>query len=305
MQVDYVVVAYRSDRHLASCLDAIEADRPDGALIIVVDNASPDASRAIAEEHPSHPRLIRLPENVGFGAGCNAGVAASDAEAIFFVNPDARLERGCTSVLLRALDADRRLAVAGPRVVHPRGEVLASAGGAEPSLRAVLGHYLRFADLPVVGTAFPPLHLVDPLVPARPDWLTGAAMLIRRTAFSQVGGFDARLFLYMEDVDLCRRLRAKGWQIGYVPAARAVHEIGGSQDGGQPARWYRAFHRYLVLNRGPLEARVASLLASLGFLARSIAQRRSRPANARRMAIAARVAALSAIGPAANRGDRV
>ena len=305
MQVDYVVVSYRSGRDLAWCLDAINADRPDRAGIIVVDNASPDASATIAEEHPSHPRVIRLPENVGFGSGCNAGVAASDAEAVFFVNPDARLERGCTSGLLAALGADSRLAIAGPRVVHPRGDVLASAGGAEPSLRAVLGHYLRFAHLPVVGSAFPPLHLVDPLVPARPDWMTGAAMLVRRTAFDNVGGFDTRLFLYMEDIDLCRRLRAEGWQIGYVPAAHVVHEIGGSQGSEQPARWYRAFHRYLVLHRGPVEARAASLLASLGFLARSIAQHRSRPANARRMAVAARVAALSAIGPAAGRGDSV
>src|SRR5690349_9571116 len=73
--IDFVVVAFRSESHLPSCLDAIAADQPHGARIIVVDNASPDQSVEVARNHPSAPRVIRSSRNLGFGGACNLALA--------------------------------------------------------------------------------------------------------------------------------------------------------------------------------------------------------------------------------------
>jgi N-acetylglucosaminyl-diphospho-decaprenol L-rhamnosyltransferase len=303
MRIDYVIVAFRSEHVIGHCLDSIAADRPAGSQILVVDNASPDRSAAVAQAHPSHPTVIALPLNGGFGAGCNAATAHSDADAVFLVNPDARLVAGATRVLVERLEGDPSLAVVGPRIVDPRREVVSAAAGAEPSLRSVAGHYLFLSRIPGVGSILPPLHLRNPNAAAKPDWASGAAMLVRRTAFDEVEGFDPRLFLYMEDVDLCRRLRMAGWQIGYDPRAVVEHDIGGSQDQEQPARWYRAFHQYLVVHRGGSEARVSSFVAAVGLAGRAAVYAPYRPGNARRMARAAGAALTSAILPRRQRSS--
>lgn len=297
MRIDYVIVAYRSERHLAGCLDAIAADRPAGAGIIVVDNASPDDAARVATDHSTHPTVLAQTANEGFGAGCNAGAAMSTADAIFFVNPDARIRPGASSLLAECLARQPSAAVAGPRVLDPRGEVTAAAGGAEPSLRSALGHFFWLSRFPVVGRSFPPLHLRHADRPAEPDWITGAAMMVRRAAFEVVGGFDERFFLYMEDVDLCRRLRAAGWRVLYEPDAQVEHDIGGSQSDGQPARWFRAFDGYVRAHRGRMEARLVAVVATVGFLGRAILQSRARARNARRMLAAAREAARAVLFP--------
>src|SRR3954447_25337995 len=108
--VAYVVVTFRSAADIAACLDAIAADRTAGQPIVVVDNASDDASAALAMAHSSQPTVIVRDVNDGFGTACNAGAAATDADALFFVNPDAFLVPGVTRRLLAALAADAGIA---------------------------------------------------------------------------------------------------------------------------------------------------------------------------------------------------
>ncbi len=297
MPVDVVVVAYRSARHLTACLDAIGSFGSSVERTIVVDNSSPDESAEIAERHPLGPDVVRLPTNVGFGGGCNAGAGVSAASEILFLNPDALVEPGAVEALAAGLDRDPRVGAVGARLVDPDGELTAASAGAEPSIRSVAGHFLLLSRLPFIGRLFPPLQLADAARHALPDWVSGGAMLVRRSAFDAVGGFDERFFLYMEDVDLCRRLREAGWTIRYEPSAVVRHAIGGSQSEDQPARWYRAFHAYLAQRRGGPAARFASAIAAVGLAARWSAYRGRRPAQARRMRLAARTAARLALTP--------
>ena len=296
MSLAYLIVAYRSASDLPGCLDAIEADRPDDATVVVVDNASPDDSRTVAREHRSHPELIVSPRNLGFGGGCNLAVATMEADTVFLVNPDARITPGATARLREALADDPRLGVVSPRIVDPAGEYRAAAGGADPSLRSVLGHFLLLGRVPVLRRLFPPFQLADADARSDPDWVSGAAMMVRRAAYQAVGGFDERWFMYMEDVDLCRRLRSAGWTVGYRPDAVVEHAIGGSQSEGQPRRWYLAFDRYLRLTRGAVEARLCALVVATGLGLRWVAYRTSRPANARRVRAGARAAFGAAFG---------
>jgi N-acetylglucosaminyl-diphospho-decaprenol L-rhamnosyltransferase len=290
MRLEFIVVAYRSSGELGGCLDSIAAYAPPGTGVVVVDNDSPDDSAVVAGSHPLRPRVVASDRNLGFGGGCNLGATGSDADALFFLNPDARLEPGATAQLTADLEADSTLGAVAPRVIDPTGESRAASAGAEPSLRSNLGHFLALGRIPGLRRSFPPVYLADGRAACRPDWVSGAAMVVLREAFEAVGGFDDRIFMYMEDVDLCRRLRERGWAIGYDPRAEVEHILGHSQSIDQPVRWYMAYHLYIVARRGALQARAASLVAALGLGLRALAYQGRKPVNAARMARSARAA---------------
>jgi N-acetylglucosaminyl-diphospho-decaprenol L-rhamnosyltransferase len=296
LSVDYVVVAYRSERDLGSCLDAIEADRPAGARVLVVDNASPDRSAEVARHHASDPQVLVSSENLGFGGGCNLAMNASSANLLFFVNPDARLTQGTTARLIAAMEADPEVAAIGPRIFDPGSVLRVASAGFEPSLRSILGHFLLLARVPGIRRLFPPLQLATRTLGQRVDWVGGAALMVRGDAFRRVGGFDTAMFLYMEDVDLCRRLRELGWTIWYEPAAAVEHDLGGSQGAEQPERWFAAFHSYVARWNGTRYARAASGLAAAGLGLRAALLMPRHPDHGRRLARAARTAMALALG---------
>lgn len=293
--VDYIVVAYRSERHLPACLDSILADRPVGAGIIVVDNASPDHSADVARQHMAGPKVVISPDNLGFGGGCNLAAAASSADLLFFVNPDARLEPGVTEALVETM-FDPAVGVAGPRIEDPTGGYRAASAGAEPSIRSGLGHFLLLGRAPVIGRWFPPMQLRAGARSCIVDWVSGAALLVRREAFEAVGGFDPRIFMYLEDVDLCRRLREAGWKARYETGGLVRHDLGGSHAGDQVERWYDGFDAYLTRLHGRPYARLVAVIAAMGLGVRAVVLRSSRPAHARRMSSGARAALRKARG---------
>jgi GT2 family glycosyltransferase len=292
--IEYVVVAFNSARHITACLDAIEADRPTGSGITVVDNASRDDSVALAAGHSSMPRVVSSPDNVGFGAGCNLGVEGTSAQFVFFVNPDARLRPGVTTGLVEPLVADATIAAIGPRVIGDSGPAGAASAGFEPSIRSALGHFLLLARLPLLRTLFPPLQLPPNDATRRVDWVSGAAMAVRAADFRRVGGFDQSMFLYMEDVDLCRRLREAGGGVVYEPSVEVVHDLGGSQGNEQPARWYRAFHSYVARRHGGGYARFVSSIAAVGLGMRAVVLSATDMRRAKRLGRAALTAAYEA-----------
>ncbi len=238
-----VIVNYNVRDHLLACVRSL---RDEGIReVVVVDNDSIDGSGAALAAADADARLIPAGANLGFGRAANRGVAATDAYRVLILNPDAVVEPGCVKALLAALDGDEGLAVVGPRVDNPDGTRY-------PSVR-------RFPDLPVAaGHAF--LGLVRPnnrftrryrMLDGEPDqtadvdWVSGTCMLVRRSAFDAVGGFDEAYFMYVEDVDLCWRLRRAGWRVGYEPGARVVHTVGASSERA-PYRMIAAHHRSLL-----------------------------------------------------------
>lgn len=300
--MDYVIVAFRSERHLGACLDAIEVDRPDGATVIVVDNASPDGSVDVARSHPSQPVLLASPRNLGFAGGCNLALDASSADLLFFVNPDARLARGTTAKLIATIEADSAIAVVGPRIYDPGGVLRAASAGFEPSMRSILGHFLLLGRIPGIRRFFQPLQLSAGSPAQAVDWVSGAALMVRSDAFRSVSGFDASMFMYMEDVDLCRRLRASGRTIRYEPGVAVEHDLGGSQGADQAQRWFAGFHRYVARLHGEEYARLASAVAAIGLGLRAVPLMVRRPVHGRRLARAAWAAAGMAVGTHAPSG---
>ena len=190
---------------------------------------------------------MRNAVNVGFGRGINQGVAASSAPLILIMNPDCRLERGAVATMRAELEARQRCAIVGPRVLDPDGSEQGSARGDPDMLTGLFGRTgpLRHL-LPSSVDVAAQCRERPGRESATVDWVSGACMLVRRTAFEEVGGFDARYFLYWEDADLCRRLRARGHEIRYVPAATAVHQVGHSSRTARAAS-IKAFHESAYL----------------------------------------------------------
>lgn len=268
-RVSAVVVNYNAAGHLADCVRSLRVDGADE--IVVVDNASTDGSRdAVAHADPS-ARWIDTGRNLGFGRAANRGVVAATHDVVAVMNPDAVVEPGAIKALVDVLDRDPAVAVVGPRVENPGGTWYPSAR-AFPSLGDALGHaFLHYLSPDNRYSRRYKLLDWDHDSVRDVDWVSGTFMLVRRSAFESVGGFDESFFMYVEDVDLCWRLHAAGWRVRYEPAARVVHAIGGSSEGA-PYRMIVAHHRSLYrfvakTYRGPRRVLLPVIAAGLGVRA--------------------------------------
>ena len=239
-RVGAVVVNYNAGDALVRCVSSL---RGAGIVdVVVVDNGSTDASIALLQARDPSSRVVRSPRNGGYGAGANLGARGTARELLFISNPDLVVEPEAIERLTAALDADPGAAAAGPMLLEPDGSVYPS-GRSFPGLGDALGH--GFVGLFWRGNPWTRRYrlLGDDQHRAREaDWVSGAGFLVRRDAFQAVGGFDEAYFMYVEDVDLCWRLRRAGWRILYEPAARVAHEQGRSTS-RSPYRMLVAHHR--------------------------------------------------------------
>jgi GT2 family glycosyltransferase len=211
----------------------------------VVDNASVDGSGAIAREFLPEVTLVDNRDNVGFGRAVNQALARARSPLVLIMNPDCRLQPGAVLALQEELRRHAHCALVGPRILNPDGSVQGSARGDPDMLTGLFG---RSAALRRLLPSLPvsKRNVVDDEAAAGSasvtvDWLSGACVLARREALTAIGGFDERYFLYWEDADLCRRLRAEGFHVRYVPSAVAVHRVGHSSRTAR-ASSLRAFH---------------------------------------------------------------
>jgi hypothetical protein len=226
-RVAAVVVSYESRATLEACLDSLSRDPSVPVETVVVDNASRDGSAEAVRAF--FPDVVVVPnaENLGFARACNQGAALTRAPLLLFLNPDAALDPGALATLAALFDSRPRLGVAGPRTLGASGEIQVSTG---PDLsllsewsqrRLVLGVARRD---PRIVAEVDALHSREHAA----DWVSGACLMARREAFDAVSGFDEAFFLYEEDADLCRRVRAAGYEVVFTPAAVARHSLGRS-----------------------------------------------------------------------------
>jgi N-acetylglucosaminyl-diphospho-decaprenol L-rhamnosyltransferase len=247
-----VIVNYNSAHVVVGLLESLPAALGDiAADVIVVDNGSSDDSIEILESR-SDCRLIRS-TNTGYSGGLNRGVAANpDAPTILVLNPDARMHPASIAPLMAAL-AQPGTAVAVPKVLTETGQLYKSLRR-EPTLLRALGltatNLAVFSEYVGDPAEYENAHTVD--------WALGAVMLMTRTAYDALGGWDESFFLYSEETDFCLRARDVGLATRYEPASVAVHIGGGS---GQNDRT----HSMLIVNRVRLYARRHNSAAAWGY----------------------------------------
>ncbi len=247
--------------------------------VIVVDNASSDGTVEMLAASFPWVRVVANAENEGFTRGNNQAFAASQGKFVYFLNPDTELVTGnlygdSLRLLLDAVRNNTDVGLAGPELRYPDNSLQSSARRFPTPLTG-------FLESTWLARAWPRnplarrLHMADWQVSFTHDvdWVVGAAMLARRSALVQAmtdspyeGPFDEGFFMYSEEVDLCRRLKALGWRIVYVPHARVIHLEGGSSDQAVASRhihfntskvrywrkwfgnnWSEALRRYLLM----------------------------------------------------------
>lgn len=242
-----VVVNYEAGAALLGCVASLRASGV--ADVVVVDNGSRDGSLAALAAADDAAVLVPTGRNLGYGRAVNRGVAwlGEEVEAVLVCNPDLALGPGAVGALVAALAAHPDAAVLGPTIREPGGARYPSTRRF-PSYATALGHALLGLFWPdnrwsrayrqEEGAAVSGAGGDAPEV----DWVSGACFLVRRSAFFSVGGFDEAYFMYVEDLDLCWRLRRAGWSVRYVPEAEVVHEQGRST-ARHPYRMIVAHHR--------------------------------------------------------------
>jgi GT2 family glycosyltransferase len=213
-----IVVSHQSEETLGECLSRLRA--ADGvAEIRVVDNASHDGTLDIVQRHAlADPRLrfIANPDNPGFAAACNQGASDTHAPWLAFVNPDCLAEPDSLA-RMRAHAEAIAPALVGADLVDEDGGRDAAARRRDPEFATMLGDPAR-ARLGIPVDPSQPLQIVDAV--------SGALMLLPRTLFARIGGFDEGYRLHAEDLDLCRRARAAGATIACANDVRVVHVRG-------------------------------------------------------------------------------
>jgi GT2 family glycosyltransferase len=275
VDVSIIVVNWNTRDHLQGCLESLTAHGSAGATseVIVVDNASTDDSVALVREHWPQVRLIENVENEGFTRANNRAIRVSNGTYLLLINSDARLTPGALDHMLDWMERHPRAGVVGPRLEYGDGSWQRWTAGRAPSLAAAVNHYLfleRLGFRELKG-----LYLArDVRKPFRPDWVSSACMLVRRATLDEVGYMDERLFVYMDDVDLCQRMRDGGWDVWYCPDARVVHYMSQSttrEAGSASPAALRNFNAYFAARHGSVACTALRSVEAIGCATRAVA----------------------------------
>lgn len=291
--IDAVIVAYGSIRHLERLIPLLVACDSIGS-VVVVDHGI-DGSGEVAASLGAIG--VHRPENPGFGAGQNLGRTLGSAPLVLVLNPDVELDVG-------AVEAGR-IHLCDPSVGGVQG-VIRSASDGKPERSAgdalgpihLWGRVLGMRRLLVVtgaGLVARALGVEDhvrrvPCEPVEVEALAATATLFRRTALDEVAGFDERLFLYGEDLDLCVRLRATGWRLLALPETWAVHESGSSSVDrwSRELVWWEGTLRFAALHWSGRAWRIGSIAGVLRCLLLAVRRPRETRTVWRRLVVGPR-----------------
>lgn len=223
--ISVIVVSHDSGEDLCRCVAAV-LEQPVRELI-VIDNASRDGAPARLPQNP-RLRLLRNLENRGFAVACNQGAALASGSHLLFLNPDCLLPPDAAAELGRIASADPGLGVLGAQLLNEDGSAQAASRRRTPTPGRALRHALGIGqDAIAVGGATPEAGTNSAKIEAV-QAVSGALMLLPRTVFEHLGGFDEGYVLHCEDLDLCRRALQAGYRVALANDVRVTHLKGTS-----------------------------------------------------------------------------
>ena len=262
--VSVVVVTWNPGEWIERCLDSVR-----GHEVIVVDHGSTDGTLDLVRKRYPEVRVIEQ-ENRGMGGGNNTGMRAASGRYFLLLNSDAWVVGDGVERLVEYADSHADAAVVGPKLLNLDGTLQRSVRG-EPTLWRLATEYLGIRKLAPRTNLLNPLYVggFDHRSELEADWLSGAALLVRREAADAVGLFDEDFFMFSEEADWMTRFRRAGWKVRFYPGAEVVHVGGASHGGRLYVENLRGHLRWFAKHRGPREAERARrlLLASLGLRA--------------------------------------
>lgn len=233
-RVDTIIVNFRTKE---LTLDAVRSvvDEPETREVIVVENGSGDDSADWLRQHlPLGSKLVVSEKNLGFGGGNNLGLESATADYVFLLNSDATLDPGGLAPLVARME-DSTVGIVAPAIyVPPDREMQKDVLGRFPTPSRILARKTN-----------------DSLDNLEPDWVTGCAMLLRRQEMLDLGGFDPNLFMYLEDVDLCKRYRDAGMRVVREISSGVLHLGGASAFSSQTQKaQFRSSTDYYLTKHG-------------------------------------------------------
>jgi N-acetylglucosaminyl-diphospho-decaprenol L-rhamnosyltransferase len=300
-----VIVNYRTPDMTIAAVRSLDVERAahPRLRVVIVDNASGDGSAETLTSASPADWVTVLPQSIngGFGWGNNQGVLylaqqSERPEFVLFLNPDTEVQPGAISELIRTLETHPECGVAGPLICGPDGR-----GGASAFRTPSIGReFVRASHLARLGFALgiEATHIDGE---GTADWVSGSAFIARWRALDTSGLFDDGFFLYFEEIELMARIRAAGWTVRHVPAARVIHREGGATgmaggSGVLPEYWHRARRRYFAVTMGENGAAKADRAFRLGALIGKL-RGRDNPGIAENLARMAHAATLPIVPP--------
>lgn len=233
-KISIVIVTHNSAPALKGCLDSLqEALTGIEAELVVVDNGSNDDSCEQIKQQFPNACIVVNKRNRGFAVACNQGLKETEGEFVLFLNPDVRLDSGTLDSLRAVILNDHKTGAVAPRIRYPDDNFQATCR------RFPTIYNMLFSRGSVLGKLFSSSHIYT--LPDFPETtvveaVAATVLMIRRSLMVHLNGFDARFFMYMEDTDLCRRLKSLGYHNYFVPAAGAVHDWGHGSSAGSVVR---------------------------------------------------------------------
>ena len=271
--VTIAIVSWNTRALLERCLESLAPEVERGrAEVWVVDNASTDGSPELVRERFGWVRLVASDQNLGFGTAINLVAGQTSSEWIATANADVALRPGALDVLLDTGARDPGAGAVAPRLVLPTGETQHSVFAFPTIVYSFLLAVGAFRFSRTIGDrrAFPNHWNTERA--RRVPWAIAAFLLVRRTAWDEVGGFDERQWMYAEDLDLGWRLHRAGWATRYEPRAVVDHESAASTTqlfGPELApHWQRATYGSIARRRGNAYARAVALMNLAGAILR-------------------------------------
>ncbi|MBN1222369.1 MAG: glycosyltransferase family 2 protein [Candidatus Aminicenantes bacterium] len=231
VELSVLLVNYNDRKNLGQCLSSVRENISGTSYeIIVVDNNSSDGSQKFIREQFSDVRLICNSHNAGFAAANNLGIRECRGDYLLLLNTDTVVMPQAVEIMLNAMKSDQSLGAVGPALLTERNGFQVSFGRKVSFFRELLQK--------AVLNAFFKIRLKTDHRVRQVGWLSAACFCVRARIMKEVGCFDENFFLYFEDIDLCARIKSKGYNLLFHPKARVLH-LGGATTAGN-----RLLNRY-------------------------------------------------------------
>ena len=272
-----IILSYNTKDLLTQCLTSLYDHLPNDAEVIVVDNASSDGSVSMVKKDFPRAHVVQNDRNLGFGLGIMSGVKKSNGKYLLFLNSDAMIKDDGLGKMIQFMDSDSQIGVLGGLLLNDDGSQQRSFG----SFYTLPSVFLMLVGGDRMEMGFDTLNREgnqENKTAFESDWVSGGFMLIRREIFDTINGFDKQFFMYIEDMELCYRVKQSGYKVFVFPQATVVHRGQGSSNRSfaiqhiyRGLRYFYKKHRpaweYVIVN-GLLLTK-ASLLVVLGTITRN------------------------------------
>jgi GT2 family glycosyltransferase len=252
-----MILNYNGKQWLSPLLESIRHNGYPNVRIYLVDNCSSDGSVEFTLDGKPDVTVIRMPENLGYAMAYNLAMPRPFADGcswVIWVNNDVLLEPGCLSELMKAVQSDSNIAVAGPAFLSWNND--------EPN------YYMKGMHPHLI-----PAMQERSSIPVDVDWVEGSLLMVSRSTIETVGSLDPRFFAYWEEAEFCRRVRYSGRRVVLVPSARARHYGGVSFSEKSVKKigdWLKARNYYVYQLTDPSRSFARNLVASTRLLATNL-----------------------------------